>query len=631
MPTTGPVGPLTPSPIPPSADPLLPESEGPIGPLTPWPIPSRPTPPPPRTTGAFPPPLPEGRPTGSWPPPVLKRAEGRPVHPTDPFTPTAPDDATVPPAPPRAVPPRLERRPPELQPRTKTDAAFPPPPRPSTDPGLKAPAAPPPLPREERATGAWPPPLPSMRAGRPPGQLAAAGREALEAGELDEARRLLEDAFQREPTDLTVARDLQRLAEQQGRDEDYLSLGELLADALASYDPAAAAARYRHFAELARQRLGRDEKAAGYLEKAIALVPDDAAARRELLELWASRPDTAPRALAAWLEVVRADPGDGQALAAVVSLTSGLAATSTRLDAGRLQERGRIASALGAVVAPGRVPPARPAPVARALPPGLREKVALPGAGGPLARLIALLAPWLETLFPADLARRGASPADRIVPPRGAALRGALDAAVISLGARSYAAFLTERPGVDVAIENTQPPSIVATAGVEGLPDPALAFLAARSIDLLTQGWALIGKFAPRDVGILLELACRYAGGSPPSLGLPEQRAGAFLKALEASVPAATRASATALAGPAAAELAKADPRSFSTALRRTANRVALVHAGDPGAALLVLAQLERRGPGDPLPRPLEHADARDLAAFALTDLFLDLRVAVRG
>jgi tetratricopeptide (TPR) repeat protein len=475
--------------------------------------------------------------------------------------------------------------------------------------------------------------LPDARqAPRPPAQLAAAGRAELQAGRLDDARALLDEAFAREPADLTLARDLQRIAEKQGRHEDYIQLGEILADALAAYDPLAAAARYRHFAEVARARIGRDDRAAVLLEKGLALVPDDPGARRELLELWASRPDTAPRALATWLETARADPADGAALAAVASLCAGLSATAPRVESQKLAERGRIVAALAAFVAPGRASAPPPVQPARALPPGLRDRLAVPPAAGPLGKLVSLLAPWLETLFPADLARRGASAADRLVPPRGAALRNALDTAMISLGARSYAPFLTARPGIEIAVENTQPPSLIASAGVEALPDPARAFLAARSIDLLTHGWALLGKFAPRDIGILLELACQFAGGSPPQLGLPAQRAGAFLKALGDGVPAATRRSAEALGQAASAELSSLDPRDFAIALRRTANRVALVHSGDPGAALSVLDQLERRpqAPGATA-RPLEHADMRDLAFFALSEAFLELRLAVRG
>jgi hypothetical protein len=133
-------------------------------------------------------------------------------------------------------------------------------------------------------------------------------------------------------------------------------------------------------------------------------------------------------------------------------------------------------------------------------------------------------------------------------------------------------------------------------------------------------------------VGILLELACRFAGGEPPSLGLPYERAGAFLAVLESQVPHDVRAAAKELGGPASQELAERDPRALAAALRRTANRVALLHAGDPGAALRALALLDPRlgGSIDPA-QALTLPDLRDLALFALSDPFLELRAALLG
>ena len=265
--------------------------------------------------------------------------------------------------------------------------------------------------------------------------------------------------------------------------------------------------------------------------------------------------------------------------------------------------------------------------------PSIRDRVAAPGATGPLARLLALLSPLLEPLFPASLARCGATPADRLAPPRAPTLHAALEDARAALRGRPFAAFVSATPGADIAIENTQPPSLVAAAGVEALAPGVLAFAATRAVDLLGHGWALTGKFAPRDVAILLELACRFAGGVPPSQGLPAERAGAFLAALEISVPPPVRAEARRLAREASEELAATDPRALAAALRRTANRVALLRCGDPGAALDALVCGDRRL-ADTRPAPaqaLALADLRDVALFALSDPFLELRLAALG
>jgi hypothetical protein len=280
--------------------------------------------------------------------------------------------------------------------------------------------------------------------------------------------------------------------------------------------------------------------------------------------------------------------------------------------------------------------PASPAPPPPRLPArissDLRAELAVAPAGGPSARLLSLLAPWLEPLFPADLTRRGASAADWLAPPRAPALRAAIETASRALSTRPHASFLTRRPGVEVALENTQPPAMVFAAGVGELPEALLPFTAARTLDLVQHGWALAGRFAPRDVGILLELACRFAGGTAPSMGLPSERAGSFLSALSRSVPAGVLERARLLAPEVGRELAQVDPRAMVEALRRTSNRVALLYAGDPGSALQVLSLLER--PGEPPPEPAQAIglpDLHDLALFALSDRFVELRLAVLG
>jgi hypothetical protein len=424
------------------------------------------------------------------------------------------------------------------------------------------------------------------------------------------------------------------VAERLERFEEYVHLGEACADATAAYDPLAAAAQYRRFADVLRRRVGDPDRAAVMLEKTLALVPDDAEARRQLAAAWTARPESAPRALDAWLEIARKDPRDGEALACLAESCESVAAALGAPDSALVAERAFLAASLAAFASSGRAAPdgAAPARLAPEIPVDLRARVAAPGATGPLARLLRLLAPWLETLFPADLGRRGASLADRLEPGRAPAVAWAFENAARALGSRGHAVFLTSRAGFDVSLENTHPPAVVASAGVANLPEQCLPFVAARTLDLLDHGWALVGKFAPKDVGILLELACRFAGGAPPSLGLPAERAGAFLAVLETQVSEAARRAARELGKAAAHELAELDPRALGAALRRTANRVALLYAGDPGAALHALALLDPRLGGPPHPaQALALPDLRDIALFALSDPFVELRAAMLG
>jgi tetratricopeptide (TPR) repeat protein len=456
------------------------------------------------------------------------------------------------------------------------------------------------------------------------------GRAAFEAGRAEDAHRWLSLAHQDDPEELTVARDLSRAAERTGRHAEEVALGELCADAIAPHDPLAAAARYRHFARVLSTKVGDTGAAASMLEKALTLVPDDTDGQRDLWALWARRRETQGRALEAWLEAARHDPSDATALGHVAELSERQAAVAPPGEAVRLLERARLAASLAAFAAPGRVAP--PLRLAALIPDVVRDRIATPGAIGPLGRLLALLAPYLEPLFPADLARRGATAADRLAPPRAPVVRDALEAAGRVLGARPYVAFLVDRPGVELQVENTQPPALVIPAGVEALPASAVHFLAARAVELLGRGWALTGKFAPKDVGILLELACRFGGGTPPPLGLPPQRADAFLSALLRSVPPSVAVRAGPLGPGAAEELARTDVRALSAAIRRTGARVALLATGDPGAALSALLLLEKQRPGSTdAAAALALPDLRDLALLALSDPFLDLRVAVVG
>jgi hypothetical protein len=238
------------------------------------------------------------------------------------------------------------------------------------------------------------------------------------------------------------------------------------------------------------------------------------------------------------------------------------------------------------------------------------------GADGPLARTLALLAPWLEPLFPVNLARHGVEPKDRLTPATGAAYLVPLDAASRALGARPLALFLGRRPGVSATLENTRPPCLVLGADVGALDPAAQAFLLGWGAALATAGGVLPSRFAARDLRILLELACRLSGAEPSDPALPRERARAFLDSLERTVPPSARAAAAELAPAALEELGTLDPAAFASALAETAARVALLHRGDLHAALTALGALDR---------------PTDLARFALSEPYLELRGMILG
>jgi hypothetical protein len=478
---------------------------------------------------------------------------------------------------------------------------------------------------------------------RPPGKgpniadllrpLLASARALADSGQLGAAYARLKLAREIDPDHLELTLGLSRVAEKLGYLDESVSLGEAYADGVALTDRAAAAARYRALADTARERLADSDHAAALQQKAAALDPEDPATAEMLSSLRAGQRNPPLDLLAAHLAALRERPADVRAARSVAILSGELAdgdpAAGER--AARI-EQGAVADALARFVQ--RLgPDPRPLDLAFGIAAEVRSRVAAPGADGPTARLLSILAPYLEPLFPVDLARHGATAADRVAPASAPALQGAIASAHRAVPGRPLALFVARRPGLHAGLENTRPPSLVLSAEVVSLPPGALAFLAARSVALSGACWPLVGKFAPRDVLILCELASRFAGGAPPPLGLPPDRAGAFLDALERSVPPSMRDFLDGLGPSSAGELASLDPAAFASALERTANRVALLHVGDLHGALTVLARLHRPGvaPAADPEAALGRADLDDLARFALSDPYLDLRGMLLG
>ena len=130
------------------------------------------------------------------------------------------------------------------------------------------------------------------------------------------------------------------------------------------------------------------------------------------------------------------------------------------------------------------------------------------------------------------------------------------------------------------------------------------------------------------DANLQLEVKDALKGSDTAAIEPPAERAGSYLSALSRTVPGGILERARILASESARELARFEPGAFAEALRRTANRIGLLYAGDPGEALRMLAALEPGHPIDPS-QALSLPDLADLARFALSDRFLELRLAV--
>ena len=462
--------------------------------------------------------------------------------------------------------------------------------------------------------------------------LLSSARALTGAGQVEAAYARLKLARQLDPSHTELALTLARIAEKLGHLEEAVALGEAHADSIAAADPGGAADRYRQLAETLRDRLSDPDRAVVILEKAVSLAAHDQAAAAALKDALAVRRERAIVALGAELEAAREKPSDLEALGKVSALSRELAGREAdpRVRSSLL-ERAAVAESLARFFEPA-LPSPPPPSLATRVPPEVRARVAAPGSETAVGRLLSILCPYLEPLFPVDLSRYEVGPADRIGSGNAPALQAMVESASRALSARSVAVFQSRRPGVFAAVENTQPPSLVVGVDTPSLPQGELAFVLARSLALANAGFTLLGKFAPRDVLILCELASRFAGGEPPSLGLPSQRAGAFLAALERSVPAAARSWAGPL-GPASAEELRRgfDPNAFRQSLERSAERVALLHSGDPRGALTALSRMERAEDAPPAATPQDRPELAELARFALSDLYLELRGMLLG
>ncbi|MEI6224390.1 MAG: hypothetical protein WCS72_06535, partial [Deltaproteobacteria bacterium] len=324
--------------------------------------------------------------------------------------------------------------------------------------------------------------------------LLASARALADSGELGAAYARLKLAREIDPDHLDLTLMLARVAEKLGHLDEAVSLGESWGDAAARSDPGGAAARFRELAGIARTRLADPDRAAALLEKAVALEPDDPATAAALADLRASRRGQALEVLASHLDALRERPSTAPSARAVAVL-------SRELGAGEPEPRDRAARSERAAVADDLVrfgqqlgPAARALEPAFGITPEVRRQVALPGAEGPVARLLSALTPFLEPLFPVDLARHGVAAGDRLAPSSAPSVQQAFDAASRAISGRQLALFASKRPGLLATVENTRPPSVVLGLDAAALPPGALAFLGARSVALASAGWALVGR-----------------------------------------------------------------------------------------------------------------------------------------
>ncbi|MHB8419214.1 MAG: tetratricopeptide repeat protein [Myxococcales bacterium] len=432
-----------------------------------------------------------------------------------------------------------------------------------------------------------------------------------QAGRLREAHEAIVRARRAAPTAEALLERQRSLAEKSGDVGEQVDLEEQLVELSAGERPLEAATRLRALARRAAGQLQSPDRAEKLLERADELAPGRPEDRRLLADLRRRRPESAGKAMAAYLDLVR------QSWPPPADLLRALGATAAATGEGDVAR-----SALGLAGAMAFEPPPLPPPP-RQLPEGVWRTPPLP-PDSPFAALLAELAGYLEPLFPSELRRFGLAPADRLGPDRAPQVQVWVDEARAALRARPVQVFLV--PGLDaIALENTRPAALIVGGGpLASLGPGAMRFLLSQRLALLELGFTLPSKFSPRDSGTLaLLLACflDHPGHAPPA---EAARLQPFLAALAQACPPGLRDRLAPLGRELARGLSSFDGRRALAEASLRAAKLALWATGDLQGALAALpfeAGEDRRSQP-----PWESPLGQTLSRWAFSMEYLSLR-----
>jgi tetratricopeptide (TPR) repeat protein len=437
------------------------------------------------------------------------------------------------------------------------------------------------------------------------------------ANRLEDAYVVIGRAREKSPDDATVLHLQADLARKLGRLGDQSDVEESLIVRLVDENPLEAASRLRALARNVLHQLDDAARAESLLQRANTLAPARPEDRRMLADLQRRHPEGRQEALGAYLDLVREDPTSDLVLLRV------LAATAESVDRPELAQTARgLALALEGTSVGGAV--------------GLTPFDASSWSLGSLAAASSLeiamqsLAPYLEPLFPAQLHRFGVEDADRVGAGHAPDLHQWIERVRESLGARPIDVFLAEGTR-GVAVENTQPPSLVIGAGApEVLGQSGMQFLACQRLALIELGLILPAKFSPRDVTTLATLVTLFISDDLTFLPDERRRLAQFLDALAQTCPELIRAGIAVHAEGAARELARFDPQAYIRSGAERAQRIALLVTGDLHGGLRVFDYLDGAA-AHTSGRPWDLPQGKALIAWAFSDEHLALRRAALG
>lgn len=452
------------------------------------------------------------------------------------------------------------------------------------------------------------------------------------AGALEHLRRALtlgggEPAFVEQVADLARAREQWSL---------YTSLaGQALEARLAQgLDPEDALERYLRLAGVYQEQLGDVTRAAAAIRRALELHPRDPELLRRLGNLYASDFETYREAIEVFRELIGMDPSDGELFRYLARLEAarGDADRTTCYYAGLRflmpmdEEARKYLAYAGRVTAP-----------ARGLGRAEWDDIILhPAADCLLQRVMAVLAPYLEQLFPADLARFGVHGDQMVGPDAHPELAEAAERARNLVAGRSFSLFVVDQPAgaYRAWLESGGTPSIIISGAVVERSTPEeLAFFVSREVAKVACGFVLPAKLSRSDLLQLLGLLCKIARpDTEPPVALPAT-APQYLAAIREMVPQDVMEMVLPLIRRYALEPRAHDIDRWHTGLQRTADRMGLLCCGELNAALSVMNRESEAAGGRDLAFIPDRANllARDqdmmaLFRFSFSEPFLRLR-----
>ncbi len=251
------------------------------------------------------------------------------------------------------------------------------------------------------------------------------------------------------------------------------------------------------------------------------------------------------------------------------------------------------------------------------------------GAEETAVELLATLAPGLPKLYPQDLEAFGLVNRDRITSRQGHPIRALAERIAAVVGVEEFEVYVHRVRGRGLAIELTNPPSLLVPAQVAELPVAQQVFLLARPLIAIALGLHPVEKLTPREVEVLLASACR---GVAPGFGAgltSEDFLADQAKRINKALPRRSRKAVEAIAAR-YVEAPRLDFPRWSDAVGRVCLAVAALLADDLESCVEVMKTSERELADLSGPSLIRSSSTiRDLLRFWVSDAGVSLRAQI--